>query len=630
MANDESVQKMTYILTQLDDYEIQLKKRENATRIMIEKELQMQAKLSSRQQFYKKLLTNMGPKLEEALANLAQSERETAAIDRKLDDMQSKRATLLDQLSEIHSQNKIEVDHVLGELSRLLASSATEVETSKKACDIDEQRTQEVAKFHQSILAETKVILGSVDTKTKFLTEICSKPDECTQQLSRLKDFERTNRLQVKKNEDLVNEILIKKSHHQQSKLELSELVETENRKLETQENSLRKRREQLNNISKRKIDEIVLRHSLASRRVEIELDVEKVDDELRHNSSFLALDKRQANVAKNTLINKQHVISKLKSTISQLKSKLQDFETMQQSARDEKLSLERAFTLARSSVESSVLNFLETQDIEVKQQNKLDETTRLVAQREDEIEMMSAEEKKASTLLVLATAKQGVVRRNIERADQIIRDIDTSISLQELIKLDVSKKMCDAKKKLDGLVSLCEIIRSEKLECTRSIEDANRLLKDLNKKYERLQNHFKDCAAEKEEKVKALESVVESRVASQQKKTATRVEKSKVWSMCQEIEHAVARMDARIEKLKSSLKSLQKDRERRIKENQQLDDQVRLGRIQLSEGKAQLLSLHETLRSYDQILLRGNMELQLKREGKRALVLKVKSFVRS
>jgi hypothetical protein len=172
-----------------------------------------------------------------------------------------------------------------------------------------------------------------------------------------------------------------------------------------------------------------------------------------------------------------------------------------------------------KARVDSCIMKLVEEEYIEKDILDRLHASSNAVAERECEIEQARIEEYKASTFLSLTKEKGAITRRKVEQSGQVKNDVDMEIHVQEIRKLDLTKKNKDAEKKARDFSTLLDMMRSEKDESSRLTIETQKSLSEVKRRSSAFQSELLELTAERAQKSKTLEEEIDARVAAQQKR---------------------------------------------------------------------------------------------------------------
>ena len=574
--------------------------------------------------YCQKLQANIAPKRAEATEKLEAAEQTLAALKSETEEAESQRKKLQFELDTLKAQNEADVLPELDRLGKLLAASNDEVAATKKAIANDEQRALELSSLAEAYNIECDGIRHMIDERHSILIEL-PQPESFADELASTEESVRAiqeeacNITQRKK--EILNEICLQN----QRTSELEKLKAAEDESLNQQLSNLTRQRQEYDDNVKALGEEKVKQHSLACIRVEIELNQATVEDGIKHETNFLnSVDKRQINVAKQTLAKKEQVNAKIQQLIPQLKAKLSDLQCQRSVIETEKSSLEREQAELRSKVDKAISNLLEQENIDESLQEQVDEALKLVAEQECEVERWRLEEKKAATISRITKEKCSGIRRKIEQAQQTHHDIESSIRLQQLIDIDLSKKKSDFVSKSNELTKLSAMIEAEKIETSRLIQT----LLPIKSKQAIVNCHLKEqlrtLALERDEKMNTLRLLRKDIEDSSQTRASYRRDKSIGWSSCRMLLEEISNEETRMEKLRSILNLTCKEVERIKSKNQQMLSTKQSLKDQLAAEKAQLLSLFNSNSIYRETLKKGESICQQIKDEKKVVDLKV------
>ncbi|KAL7554500.1 hypothetical protein ACHAWF_018091 [Thalassiosira exigua] len=629
-VTDEMRQRSKDIMSQLASFETKLRRDEQRTIGKIEAERGIMEKLIHRRDFYEKLKTNAKRGEEDASSKLDEAEKSMAVVQRQVEELKSIKADLEANLKEVLTQNEKLVLPQLERLGKMLETSKDEIGVCSRACADEEQRLQELTSLKESMDAEERDLQKVVKDRENTLLDLQTKPLEGVTELARIQ----THSAALQEEIDVIDQskIKVQAEMEQQSRRRTQSILvrNAEMEKLNGGQKMLEEKRLRADGCEKELAEEQERQHSLAAERLEIELHIKKVQDDNRRDSNVSIAEGRQINLAKSSLVKKQQATSKLKESIPQIESKLQEMQRTLSIVESEKQSFQRTLNSMKEKVDSNVLSLFEEENVEESALLQLESAMKSVAERECEIEKRQSEEKRASSLLALMRERRAITRRKIEHAVEVDKDIDMAIHVQEIQKKDISKKISDSEKRAKDFSTLHQLIKSEKVESTRLIGETTKALQEMESRRETLKAELADAMEERDRKMKTLEDEIDARMTSMQLRAKKRTDKCNSWSTYRNSKSNVERQETRIDQLKASLATSQKDVELATAHTERLLCVKRSMTQQLLERKSQLASLVDKAASMSEALKKRELSIHQIEEEIHVIELKNRDVSRS
>lgn len=500
------------------------------------------------------------------------------------------------------------VSSLTRELQTLLNVAENEHDMSKQACTDEEQRLLELSCLGETMKAECDEIEKEVQEQSTRLSTLREQPQMYEEEMRKVESATMAIQTKINSIEQNKREVIADIELQKQRTAELEKQTAAEQKRLEDERSVLARKRQQTDDLVKDLENERVRQHSLASRRIELEINLKTTAESIRHNNNFLTVDNRQVNAAKSTLAKKLQATAKVKASLPQKKAKLKDLQRDLDATKAEKNTHEQTLAELRSQVDIGMIRLLEQVTIDDNQQCRLDETARSVAQREGEVEKMRVEEKKASTVATLMKEKRATTRRKLEKAEQMKFDIESEIRFQQIQELDITKTLKDATKQQEFFKYLHDMIKSEKMECSTLVETTNKALSDMKQRCKTLRAHVRSLTTERDDKTEALRLLRKELETSQGLRASSRRGKSLAWTQCRDKMATLSIEEARIQTLRSTLVLAQKEVERLKLQNDHMAWEKQSMLEQLSSRKTQLSSLFNTAAVYVEVLKRGEL----------------------
>jgi hypothetical protein len=616
---DEMRRTMDYTLASIDQLEVKLRKTEQSLLSKIEAQQKLREKLTSRREFYEKMQTNIEREEGQALSKFDAAEKARGVFQQNVDALELELHSSKAALDEVVAQNKLNVLPELERLGNLLQATKDEIEMSSRACADDEQRLQELGELKNTLDTEDRELKQSAKLKEDLLSPLRALPGMHAEKLARARQDAVSIQLEI----DGINQCkMIVQAEIARQTLQISKLHEQKNAesdKLQYERNHLEERRIRVDELHKQLASQRISQHDLAAESLEIELRIKNSQDEVKHNSNFLTAENRQLPLAKSALIKKQQALSMLQSSLPLAEAKLQELQQSISTIKMEKQADEHMLSSIKARVDSCIMNLVSEEYVEKDILERLHASSKAVAERECEIEQARIEENKANTLLFLIKEKGAITRRKIEQLGQLKSDVDMEIHVQEIRKLDLTKKINNAEKKRRDFATLLEMTRGEKEETSSLINETQKSLSEMNKRSESLQADIAKSRAERDLKMKTLEGEIDARVVAQQRRATKRTEKSEAWSCCRQALEDVERHDVQIDKLKATLSNSKRELERATLQNEQLTAAKESMSRQMQLRKKQLEELQITANTYTETLKKGELGIQQKEKDRAA-----------
>ena len=509
-----------YILSSVEKHEAMLRKNYQSILAKIEEERRLQEKFIQRRDFYEKLQTNVIQGQQEAHSKLEEAEKAMAVVQQKEKEVESKLQSSRAALTDVLDENKRDVEPELERLAKLLDASKQEVAISSREYANATQRLQELRTVKASMETEESELKQSIKEREEVLSDIKAKPEMDAEELAKVQQDSNSIKREIDCTLNDIKEVQTDISQNHKLKIaELGELKKTESKKLQQVQKKHEETRLRVDGSTNDLAEERVRQYSLASERVEIELQTKKAQSEIKHNTKFLAAENRQLNVAKNNLVKKQQKTAKVKSQIPLMQSKLKDLHQTKSILESEKKSYEHTLSSMKEKVEANLMKLYDEEYVEKDTFDRLDESTKAVSEKECEIEQARIEERRANAMLSLTKEKRAFTRRKIENAEQLKKDVDMEIQVREVQQLDLSKKIKHAEKKTKDFALLHDMIVSEKADCTRLIGETEKALSAMKLRHDKLQMEIRALNDERDEKMKTLHEEVDARIDAQQKR---------------------------------------------------------------------------------------------------------------
>lgn len=629
MTNDKATE-IKATQSRLMELVVSLRKKENGLRSKISTEQDEQEKAARRHDFYTKLSTNIDSKRHEAESRLRSAEVALEEVNAEAESIEELRGKLQPELADVIAKNEAAVTLELDRLNTLLTTSNNEISANKRACSNDEQRILELTKLIESYTAECNEIRRQIDARSTDLSSL-PQPESFAEELSAIKTSIVSIKQETEEVETKKKRIGIEIDLQTLRKDELEKLKENDELILSQELTQVQIQRQEYDNNVKLLGQERVEQHSLASSRVEIELNTAIEQDGIKHNTNFLtSVDKRSFNIAKQALSKQELAAAKIREMIPIMQAKLTDLQYQLSIYQSDLGALEREQLNLQTKVDHAVAKHLGQETVDEQLRLEVDNSLSLIAIKELELDQMRAKEKSSSLVLTITKEKQSSIRRKIEEVQHIQHKVEGSIRLQQLIEIDLTKKHKDATSKAKELAELCSLIENEKLETTRLIKTSNESCQHIKKKIDTLTTELRTHVLERDAKIDTLRLLKKDIEASTAGRAANRRHKSINWTFCRVLMEEIANAEARFEKLKDTLSLARKEVGRIQSMNESAITAKKSVTEQLAVKKDELLFLYHSNAVYAETLKRGEFVCQQLEEETKNVKLKVSSVILS
>ena len=279
---------MEYILSSVDKHELSLRKKHQSTVAKIDSERSTQEKLILRRDFYEKLQSNMVAGKEDAKCKLKEAEKAMSIVQQKENDAEEELESTKATLNKVLEQNKRDVLPELERLETLLQASKDEVAISARAYAQDEQRLHDLHAMKRTIDSESNELKKSIKEQGKILSDIQAMPNVHVQELTTLQQDTKSIQHEIDIAKYTMQQVQSQTIELQKHKAELDEQNIIETKKLQHQQEKLNEKRSCVDGYTSQIADEKIRQHSLATERVETELNMKKTEDEIKHNKAFV------------------------------------------------------------------------------------------------------------------------------------------------------------------------------------------------------------------------------------------------------------------------------------------------------------------------------------------------------
>ena len=362
--------------------------------------------------------------------------------------------------------------------------------------------------------------------------------------------------------------------------------------------------------------------YALTTNRLELEVSLKEINESIRHGSTIATLEKKQLEISKRSYIKKRQAADKTKNIVPQLETKLQEHEDVFLTFGEEHTERQKGIDNIKQEVDLGILHLVKRENVEKEMRDEVDELVEEVDENEAEIDRWHAEERKFSKIISIMKAQSEVKKRKATHIAQNKADVVDQIKLKKLFVMDLGKTCNETNKRIKEIGALYETVENERNEYRAMIHASDKALKDLKIRIETMQNEMEKLRTDSKEKIAILAKECDAHENSQSNRAILRAERNNTRMLYRGKRDEVERQSVQIDKLNSSVSSLQRDRVRLKTRNESMSHTKKVMADQLEGRKKELLLLYQRANFYENALKHGETTIQRRKEDIRMLEL--------
>ncbi len=284
--------------------------------------------------------------------------------------------------------------------------------------------------------------------------------------------------------------------------------------KIDIELQTIKLKQSQLNSLESQLEAERSSNHILAATRVDQEISIRQIMEQLRHRSKHASLIKSQLELLKQSFVRKKLIVDKMKESIAQMNIKLKDNLHNLNIHNKVLINETKSFDEIKAEIEVSLAKFLYQENFERDEKEKLKNLNDDVDRKESEIDTMTAEETKWSKIIRIMKIETDATRRKSTEVNDAIKEVQRQIVIQKSIIGNYSRTCNDMMRRQGEITALYQTLRTEKMELANAQNLSKRALAEMVEKLKNLSSQFQEIQAEeiKKEKIISKESMIHER----------------------------------------------------------------------------------------------------------------------
>ena len=365
--------------------------------------------------------------------------------------------------------------------------------------------------------------------------------------------------------------------------------------------------------------------HKLAAERLELEINLKEIDDEKRHVTNSILLERKALDIAKRNYIKKMHIANNTKEVISNLRIRLDESQNYVLATKEEKKSMIKQIDDLKRNVDSKILLFAKQKNIEKECQEKISLTLKAIDDCEVKVERCQVEENKLSKIISVMNVQREIKEKETAQMCQSEKAVHDSIRLKELVILDQLNGNKEIEMRLKEFRALYNVVKMEGSNQANLVSASQKAIIDMRGKMIMVETGIDNLRNEVAQKKEVLVKEYEDHENSKAQKRSYEAQLSKLRSELRSKKACVDLQISEINKLNTVICRVQAEI-RLLKRRYEKAKEMKCSLSKrLADKKDELCSLQQKIFFYEDILKQGEAALRKKQDDNTSLKLKVR-----
>lgn len=364
--------------------------------------------------------------------------------------------------------------------------------------------------------------------------------------------------------------------------------------------------------------------HSLATTRMQLEIDLREAKESLRHENTSVILQRKQLERMKVLYLKKKRIVEKTQNLLQEMEVNLLDKEKLMKNQDNNNDIQSREIETMRDDINIKITHLMEQQYVEEEVKEEYKVITEAIDKIEREVIKWKIDVKKQNKIISILNIQSESQKRKIQNVISNERETMEMVRLKKLVVLDMRKALCETNKRVSEFGELCEVMKGKRNEIENAISITDHTLVQMQRKLDEYQQTLQNLHQSQELKEIILSKECDAHSSSKMNISNLRVEKTKLHVDLRQKRDERDRLILQIEKLKSTLTSLQREVSHLKIRNGTLENGKQLIAEQLEDKKIAIHELLQRANAYEEALKKGEMSIQQKKEDIRAINLQV------
>ena len=573
------------------------------------------------------IISSLDKKRMEAQIEVDKAERLETKVLFELQRLEDVGNDLVEKLEEIKKNNSQNIGPELDRLRSALYAIKDDHDTTIEAIK-EEEKSFTALECHLQAISDSKSDLQKTRTSKKELYhEINIKSKETKENTNPFSEHLDKVKLDLAMANETVVTFETKTLEEQKKKIE-AQTIKAVLQEKHKQQQILNDQKKADNDLILKKLNLVTIEHhDIATKRLEIELSLKKVDEDKRHKKTLSLLESKQLDTLKRTYHKKANMTKSIRDLISQLKVKLTENNHRLLTWKEKNENQQKIATDMKEKVERGVIRFIDNENNEKLCENGLNCILSKVKKKETEIQQCLAQEKKMSKIIQIRNAQRDLQQRESIRCSQNIKDLGEKINLKEFVKLDLLKKLNETKSRLRNYRALFDHIQKDRNNHYGMAESTKKSRASIKEKLSLKNNEVNMLQEDVIQKEMILSKECDSLENSMDQCAALRADYFKVRYNSNLLKGQIESQKAASYKLMSSIRASRREQNRQYSQNQRITIVINKTKRQLIVRKHEINCLEEKLKAYEQTLKIGGKEMQSANDDYQKLILYVSNM---
>ena len=364
--------------------------------------------------------------------------------------------------------------------------------------------------------------------------------------------------------------------------------------------------------------------HSLTTTRVSIEIKLKDAIEYLRHKKAAALMHRKQLDRMMRLYLKKKSITERDCGIVNTLKLKLIEDTNMIEENQMICSDQYKAIESMKNDVSVKVARLLEQRNIEDVTRNELEAIIEHVEEKENEVDKWGTEVKKLSTMISVLSIQRDIQVKKTKSIISDEKDTKELTKIKTFLVMDMNKVLRETNKRTKEFGALYVALKREKNEVKSSMSASSIALTEIRQRIESDTSLMQSSRCSQEGKKNVLLKEKDSHQNSKSSRAMLRVEKTNTYASFREKLEEMERQKNKIDRQKSVIGSQQRDILQLKARNTFLKERSRLISDQMSQKKGEFHSLLQRANIHEEILKRGELAIEQKKEDIRVLQIQV------
>ena len=355
--------------------------------------------------------------------------------------------------------------------------------------------------------------------------------------------------------------------------------------------------------------------NSVATNRVQIEIKLSETTEDVRHENAAASLQRKQLDRMMRLYVKKKGIVDRSKNTVEGLLVQLENDQHIINTKRAIYGDQSKSIEAMKDEVNIKMTRLFEKRNIEDEVKVDIENLLSAIEQSEGEVDRWRTEVKKLSKITSVLNNQRDIQMGRTKAIASEGKETLEVVKLKTFVVLDMQKVLRETNTRTKELRALYESMRRQKSEVVAAISASSQTLAEVRRRIDSSTVQSQALQRAQEEKMNVLIKELDAHENSKVSNRVLRVEHTKAKSKLRENQEENEREGGNIDRLKTILATLQRDIIHQKTRNRLLANRNRLMSEQLSDKKIEVHSLLKRENLQEEIIKRGKLAMQQKRE---------------